>query len=138
MPLFVTHAQFVRNFPALVLDQRIPPKKREWVVTLLVGAMVGIEVGKVYDETAINVRLQAWVDAFGDAIGWDRVALRRMLVDEGYLQRDASGTAYQLRARTPRFGYAESIRSLDLRALVADEEEQRAARKRAYVSEGDR
>jgi hypothetical protein len=57
-----------------------------------------------------------------------------MLVDEAYLHRDASGTTYVLRARSPRFGYDWSIRSLDLGELVEELEQQRAERKQAYSS----
>jgi hypothetical protein len=132
MPDYITHQEFVRRFPTLVLDQRTFPKKRESIVTLLVSAMIEIEVGRPFTESSINAKLQAWSNAFGDSIGLDRVMVRRMLVDESYLHRDPSGTTYVLRARSPRFGYDWSIRSLDLRELVEEREHQRAERKEAH------
>jgi len=135
VPDFVTHEQFVRRFPALVLGQRTFPKRRESILTLLVSAMIEIDVGKAYAESTINAKLQAWVDAFGGAVGLDRVTVRRMLVDESYLHRDAFGTKYVLRARSPRFGYDWSIRSLDLAELVDDLAHTRAERRLAH-SEG--
>jgi len=127
----------VRRFPALVLGQRTFPKRRDAIVTLLVSAMLEIDVGRPYSERTINAKLQAWVDAFGGSVGLDRVTVRRMLVDESYLHRDAFGTAYVLRARSPRFGYDWSIRSLDLAELVDDLAHARAERRLAH-SEGTR
>lgn len=131
---FVTHEEFVRRFPMLVLDQRSPPKKREALVTLLVSATIGIEIGQPQTESCINDKLQAWVDEFGGSVGLDRVTVRRMLVDEGLLYRDRFGRSYVLRGRSPHLGYDPSIRSLDLRALVEALEQQRAERRRAYPS----
>ncbi|NJN50480.1 MAG: DUF2087 domain-containing protein [Gammaproteobacteria bacterium] len=138
MPEFVTHAQFERQFPVLVLDQRTLPKQRGAMRILLVSMMVGIEVGRVYGETEINAKLQRWVANFGEGMGFDRVAIRRALVDEGLLHRDAAGTTYVLRARTPLFGYDPSIRDLDLNGLVDDLERQRAERRRSYAEQIDR
>ena len=133
MPDFITHERFVQYFPALVLDQRTLPKKREAVITLLVSAMIEIDIGKAYTEWSISTKLQYWVDAFGRSIRLDRVALRRMLVDEGYLHRDRFGATYVLAARSPYFGYEPSIRSVNLRELVAGFEQQRAVRKHAML-----
>ena len=130
---FITHDRFVQYFPVLVLDQRALPKKREAVMTLLVSAMIGIEIGRAHSQWSINAKLQAWIDAFGESIGLDRVSVRRMLVDEGYLHRDRFGTTYVLAARSPSFGYEKSIRSLNLHNLVDELEQQRAMRKQAYA-----
>ena len=137
MPDYITHDQFVRRFPVLVLDQRTLPRRREAIITLLVGAMVEIDIGRRYTEAGINAKLEAWVDTFGGSMGLDHVAIRRMLVDEGYLHRNLSGTTYVLRARSPRFGYEWSIRSLDLSGLVEEFEQQRAERRDAYASHAD-
>ena len=130
-PEYVTREQFVRRFPMLVLEQRKFPKKRESILTLLVSAMLEIDVGRQLTEAAVNDKLQTWADAYGNALGFDRVTVRRLLVDESYLHRDRPGTTYVLRARSPRFGYDWSIRSLDLRELVADAAHARAERKRS-------
>jgi hypothetical protein len=137
VPDYVTHEEFVRRFPALVLGQRTLPKRRDSVVTLLVSAMLEIDVGRPYSESTINAKLQAWVDRFGNVVGLDRVTVRRMLVDESYLHRDAFGTKYELRARSPRFGYDWSIRSLDLQELVDDLAHARADRRRANAVRAD-
>ena len=135
VPEFVTHDGFVRRFPQLVLGQRKYPKKRESILTLLVSAMLEIDPGKQHTEAEINAKLQAWADAYGNPFGFDRVTVRRLLVDESYLHRDRSGAAYVLRARSPRFGYDWSIRSLDLRELVDDAAHRRAERKRTRSAE---
>jgi hypothetical protein len=135
---FITYQQFVARFPRLVLDQRTFPKQREAMVTLLVGAMIDIEIGRPYTESGINTQLQTWVDSFGGSIGLDRVTVRRMLVDEGYLHRDPSGGNYVLRARSPYFGYEWSIRSLDLGELVEELGQRRADRKEAHSGNSER
>ena len=135
-PDFITHDQFVRRFPTLVLGRKFP-KKRESILTLLVSAMLEIDVGRQLSEAVINEKLQAWADAYGNALGLDRVTVRRLLVDERYLHRDRPGTTYVLRARSPRFGYDWSIRSLDLRELVADAAHERAERKRSRAASSE-
>lgn len=137
MPHLVTYDDFVRQFPALVASQRTLPKKREAIVTLLVSAMVGLEPGTEYSESQINIHLQAWVDTFGAPIGMDRVAMRRMLVDSGYLHRDAYGSVYVLRARSPHFDYEPSIQSLDLAQLVEAFEREREIRKALHTDRSD-
>lgn len=132
---FITHERFIQYFPALVLDQRALPKKREAILTLLVSAMIDIDIAKPYSERRVNAKLQAWVDAYGESIGYDHVAVRRMLVDEGYLHRDKFGKTYIMGARSPYFGYEPSIRSVDLKKLVDDAAQQRAARKQAYAND---
>lgn len=129
MTEYVTHSAFVQRFPALVLDQRTPPRKRAALLTMLVGAMTALEIAKPYGERSLNQRLMAWSQQFSNAMRLDHVTLRRLLVDEGCLLRDRAGATYVLYARTPVFAYDASIRALDLAALVAAEQERRLQRR---------
>lgn len=68
MTEYVTHAAFVGRFPALVLDQRTPPRKRDALLTMLVGAMTALDIGKPYAERSLNQRLTAWSQQFSNAM----------------------------------------------------------------------
>ena len=100
-------------------------------MTLLVSAMIGIEIRRAHSEWSISAKLQEWVDAFGGSMGLNRVALRRALVDEGYLHRDRYGMTFVRSANSPSFGYEPSIRNVNLRDLVDALELERAECKQA-------
>src|SRR5262245_14370610 len=128
----ITHEQFSARFGALVLDQRVPPRKRDAIQVLLVSAVIGFDTRTQYSEAEVNATLKRWADDFGATLGLDYVTMRRLLVDEGYLTRDAFGAGYVANARGYHFRYEPMIRTVDLHALVEDARERRATRKLAY------
>lgn len=48
-------------------------------------------------EREVNGLLEAWLQSVGRPLEIDRVALRRELVDAGYLERDTAGREYRVR-----------------------------------------
>ena len=77
-------------------------------------------------EPVLNEALQQWLADVGAGLDMDHVTLRRYLVDEGYLSRDAKGSAYQVclsRNRHPEF--EQTVLNIDSAEVV------RAARQRA-------
>jgi hypothetical protein len=132
----ITHEPFCARFAALVLDQRVLPKKRDAIRILLVSAVIGFETGTPHSEAQVNATLKQWVDDFGAACGLDHVTVRRLLVDEGYLTRDAFGRGYVANARGYYFRYEPMIRTVDLHALIASAREERATRKSAHGRRG--
>ncbi len=95
----ITERKFCEQFPTLVLAQRVPPKKPESVHILLISAAIAFDLGREYTETEVNALLEQWASEFGSGCGLDRVTMRRLLVDEGYLRRDPFGTKYVANSR---------------------------------------
>ena len=63
--------------------------------------------------------LKGWLALAGPRVELDHVSLRRSLVDEGYLVRDAAGVAYEIR-RGGRTGtpFAAEVDELDVAAIL--------------------
>ena len=127
----ITHEKFCSQFPTLVLAQRVPPKKPESIHILLISAAIAFDLGHEYSEAEVNTILEHWVEEFGRGCGLDHVTIRRLLIDEGYLRRDAAGKKYAANARGFRFRYDPMIRMLDLRGLIETAQAERQARKAA-------
>lgn len=79
--------------------------------------------------------LEAWLAGVGRRIGTDHVALRRALVDYGYLSRDPAGLHYEVIRGGPRtVQFAADIGKIDLEALVREGLEQQEQRRRAHLA----
>ena len=124
---------FARRFPQLILGRSGLPKKRSDMQMLLASVVFSFEFEQVYSEREVNDLIRGWVSRFGHDLPVDHVTLRRYLVDEGVLDRDGSGSRYQLSNESPFFSYDRSIRDLDLEDLIAQALEARAARKRSHT-----
>jgi len=133
----IGEVQFVRTFPRLVVGRSFLPKKRIELQMLLTSVVFTFEFDQAYSESEVNALILDWISRLGNELGVDHVTLRRYLVDEGILLRDEFGTTYQLASASPFFTYEPSIRELNLEELVAQASEERAARKRAFLSSGD-
>jgi hypothetical protein len=55
--------------------------------------------GRGYPQSAVNERLDAWLNGVGSALELDCVSLRREMVDTGYLERDPAGLEYRPRTQ---------------------------------------
>jgi hypothetical protein len=133
-PRHITSTVFTRTFPRLILGRSLLPKKRSELQMLLTSVVFDFEFDRIYSEKQVNELIWDWVSRFGADLGVDHVTLRRYLVDEGLLVRDEFGTTYQLATASPFFSYDLSIRDLDLEALIARANEERAARKRTHLA----
>ena len=106
--------------------------------TVLAAASLALDDSAVYDERAVNGRLQAWLAGAGAMLDVDHVELRRWLVDTGLVERDGFGRRYVRSAPPPR-DYDGALRGLAgcdlaLFAQEAREAEQcaRASRREAW------
>ncbi len=132
----LSREMFEAQFPELILAARDLPRKALPLNILLVSTILRLDPGQTYAEAEVNAELQRWILQFGHRLKLEYVELRRFLIDAGYLIRDSAGTAYQVNLQGGRFTYDESLRRLDLVALVAHTQEQREARKRAHTHGG--
>ena len=64
--------------------------------------------GRALSETEVNTEIRDWLGAGGKAFFVDHVALRRELVDCGFLDRDSAGREYR---RSRRYRERQSFES---------------------------
>lgn len=129
----LSSSQFTERFISLILGARDLPKKPADRHILFVSAVLGLEPGQQYSESELNDKLMQWSARFGGNFGLDHVTLRRFLVDEGYLRRDAYGRAYQLAEDALPYTFDPALRAVDLEALIAEAKRAREARKQQYL-----
>ncbi len=112
------------------------PKRRPDLIVLLALASTRFGTGRAYREDDVNDLLVEWLEPFvlRDAI--DHVTLRRVLVDEQFLLRNATGTAYRLNAPKLDATIDAAARSVDPTGVLAAQRQQREERKRARQVEG--
>ncbi len=70
------------------------PRRRRDQLILLHALAATLAAGEGLPERALTERIRAWLAGPGAAFDIDAVSLRRYLVDDGFLDRDASGRAY--------------------------------------------
>ena len=130
----ITKGDFAATFPRLVQGRHLLPKKRVKLQMLLLSTVLNLDPDTIYSESQINEELRHWISRFGASLSIDHVTLRRYLVDESILQRDQFGSSYSLVPQIPFFSFDASIKKLDLDNLVAQSQEDQAARKSAYLA----
>ena len=132
--------KFIERLEVLCSRQSAPglPRKQEDQHILFKSITLTLEAKRAYSEAELNQALENWLASVGTMLETDHVALRRHLVDEGFLLRDAAGQAYTVNtaeAITALFDL--DINNLDPAAVVEEAKERREQRKRAYL-EGDK
>jgi hypothetical protein len=130
----LTASQFTDRFVSLVLAGRELPRKPLDRHILLISSILKLDPGQPYSEKELNEQLQLWVIHFGRGFGLDHVTLRRYLVDEKYLTRDAAGGTYELATEGLPYTFDESIRELDLEQRVAEARQARELKKQQYLN----
>jgi hypothetical protein len=133
----ITESQFKSRFVSLVMGGGSLPKKREDQQILFVSAILALDPQRHYSETEMNDALQPWSRSFGGSFGLDHVTLRRLLIDDGFITRDAAGTSYVLNLDTPPCTYDASIAEIDLDTLIEEARLEREERKRKYMASSD-
>ena len=131
----ITASQFAGRFVSIVLDGRDLPKKRLDRHVLLISSIPRLHPKQRYSERELNVVLRHWTDRFGVNLRLDHVTLRRFLVDERFLKRDAAGTSYELETIDLSYTFDRSIESLDLEELIDKTRRKREKRKQCHMKE---
>jgi hypothetical protein len=84
-----------------------------------------------YSETELNEALQQWLLDIGTCLDIDHVTLRRYLVDEKYLSRDANGNAYTVNPTGSHFAeFEHSIAAIDPFVVIQAAKDRVVERKR--------
>lgn len=126
----ITVEQFKKSFLAIILKGNRFPKKRIDQQVLLLTAKPFIDPDLSYSEKGFNEALLNWIEAYGIVI--DHVTLRRAMVDEGMVNRDAAGAVYILNPDYQYIDHDPAIHTLDLDQLIREEEDEIERRRQAY------
>jgi hypothetical protein len=123
--------EFARRLETLCSSGLGPglPRKRRDAHILLYSIVLVFVPRRSYDEPAVGRLIEEWLDAAGPFVAFDRVTLRRSLVDEGYLERDAAGRSYTVRrSGRGQMSFEPPVNQLDPKSIL------RAARSRSRIS----
>ncbi len=130
----ISASHFKDRFVALIMGGRDLPKKPMDRHILLFSATLDLEPRRQYSEAALNEELRKWTALFGGNFNLDHVTLRRFLVDDGYIRRDAAGGAYALVTENLPYAFDPSLAGLDLESLVTEARRTRELRKRQFMT----
>jgi hypothetical protein len=90
-----------------------------------------LDLARKYPEGELNEALQQWLLDIGTSLDIDHVTLRRYLIDERYLSRDANGNAYQVNPAGSNFvEFDPSIAAIDPFMVIQAAKDRVAERKR--------
>lgn len=90
-----------------------------------------LDPSKRYSEGEVNEVLQQWLLDIGTCLDIDHVTLRRYLIDELYLFRDANGAEYTVNpAGRSNFEFEESVAGIDPFVVIQSARDRVAERKR--------
>ncbi len=130
----ITDSQFRERFASLFFSGQDLPKKIFDRHIVYIGALIGLQPDRKYSESELNAELQKWTLLFGQRYNIDHVTLRRYLIDERYLQRDAAGGSYELATTDQPYTFDRSLAGLDLAALIDTARQDREMQKRQYLN----
>lgn len=133
--------QFTRRLAELCLRSNLSafPKKELDQHILLKSALLIIGAPGVLSEKAVTEKLDIWTTDVCQIQGFDRVTLRRYLVDAGYLTRSRDGATYQVAQPDPGVNYfAPEVDHLDVLQALADARAEIARRKQEFIDKAKR
>ena len=133
----ITNEQFTKRLVNLCLRSGLTgiPKDETDQHILLKSVVNLVPTPGTFTEKEINEKLQSWLTQVCVIKNFDRVTLRRWLVDTGYLTRSNDGTAYQVAEPGPRPDLFEaSVNQIDVIETIQAAREEMERRKQAYLA----
>jgi hypothetical protein len=129
----ITVAEFEERLAAICLSgagSAFPRRYRDRHI-LYRSIAQGLDPARKYSEEALNAALQRWLLDIGACLDIDHVTLRRYLIDERYLSREANGSAYSvsLLGNAP-LEFHPSISDIDPTTVLQAAKDRIAERKR--------
>ena len=117
----VTVDEFVERLCRLGADRgpRGFPRRQRDRLILIKSIVMSIDGSRIYHEREIDTLLRAWKRDVAPAIDTDHVTLRRLLVDQGHLERTADGRAYRLGFPPVPLAFELAVEEIDVRATIA-------------------
>ena len=129
----ISAAQFEERLAAICLGgagTAFPRRMRDRHI-LYRSIIQRLDLARKYPEGELNDALQQWLLDIGTSLDIDHVTLRRYLIDERYLSRDANGNAYQVNPAGSNFvEFDPSIAAIDPFMVIQAAKDRVAERKR--------
>jgi len=129
----ISAAQFEERLAAICLGgagTAFPRRMRDRHI-LYRSIIQRLDLARKYPEGELNEALQQWLLDIGTSLDIDHVTLRRYLIDERYLSRDANGNAYQVNPAGSNFvEFDPSIAAIDPFMVIQAAKDRVAERKR--------
>ena len=129
----ISAAQFEERLAAICLGgagTAFPRRMRDRHI-LYRSIIQRLDLARKYPEGELNEALQQWLLDIGTSLDIDHVTLRRYLIDERYLSRDANGNAYRVNPAGSNFvEFDPSIAAIDPLMVIQAAKDRVAERKR--------
>lgn len=134
----INREQFIRRLVNLCLRSGLGgmPKDELDQHILLKSAALLMRPGAALTEKTVNETLQVWLDQVCAIKNFDRVTLRRWMVDAGYLARTTDGTSYQVAQPANRPGLFDAeVDQVDVAAEIAHARDAMERKKQAFLAQ---
>ncbi len=94
----ITKEMFIKRLVTLLLRSGLSefPKNKSDQFIILKSVVMSLNLNETFTEKELNEQIDNWIKAVGQVKNIDRVTIRRLLVDYGYLTRSKDGAVYQL------------------------------------------
>ncbi len=134
----ITRKEFEKRLTELFAQGRLSayPRKRRDRHILLKSIVITLNNSKNYTEADINEAIKTWLVGMHVSNSLDHVALRRYLVNEGYVDRSRNGSRYWVISPDPSPKWFEpEVDKVDILKVVAEAKEKfdKNRRKRGEV-----
>ncbi len=132
----LTADQFCKRLAELCLRSNLAgiPKKEIDQHILLKSAVLLIGSSAVFNEKEISAQLETWTSEVCPIQNFDRVSLRRWLVDSGYVIRSKDGATYQVAQPGPHAElFAAEVDQLDVIEVISSAQAEIARRKQEFI-----
>ena len=128
-------SEIEKAFPRVVLNYHAWPKRSADRLLILLSIAACFDFDNAhYREVDVNDLIMTWNAHFGSHLNVDHITLRRELVDARILERSADGGTYSVIPDDVLTENVSVIRSLDLEALVDQEERRRLQTRQRYLN----
>ncbi len=131
----ITQEQFIKRLISLCLRSGLDsfPKDDANQQILLKSAILMVGNTEVFTEKEISAKLEVWCTEVCPINFFDRVTLRRYLVDSGYLTRSSDGSRYQVAHPGPRPNlFDPAIDQLDILQVLQNARAEIERKKKEY------
>jgi len=131
----ITSDQFSKRLVNLCLRSGLGgmPKDEADKHILLKSAVLLLPAGSLLSEKEVNEKLQVWLTQVCVIQNFDRVTLRRWLVDTGYLTRSSNGAEYQVSTARPGL-FEASVDQIDIVETIRAARDEMERRKQAFLA----
>ena len=133
----ITSEQFTKRLANLCLRSGLAgmPKDEADQHILLKSAALLVGTSAPLTEKEVTEKLQVWLTQVCVIKNFDRVTLRRWMVDMGYLTRSSNGTSYQVAQPGPLPElFDAAVDQIDVLETIQAAREEMARRKQAFLA----